>query len=75
MALCWWLIPVTVATQEAELLRIAVQSQPGETFHGWLWKKSNYIPKMKLTYLCNISYTHDMQKFCVCTRIPYQSHP
>jgi hypothetical protein len=29
-ARCWWSMPVIPATQEAEIRRIAVQSQPGQ---------------------------------------------
>jgi hypothetical protein len=28
---CWWLTPVILTIQEAEIRRIKVQSQPGET--------------------------------------------
>jgi hypothetical protein len=31
-----WLIPVILGTQEAEIRRIAVQSQPGEVVHETL---------------------------------------
>jgi hypothetical protein len=30
LAGCWWLMPVILASQEAEIRRITVQSQPGE---------------------------------------------
>jgi hypothetical protein len=33
---CGWLTPVIVATQEAEIRRIAVQSQPGQIVHETL---------------------------------------
>jgi hypothetical protein len=29
---CWWLTPVILVTQEAEIRRITVQSQPGKQF-------------------------------------------
>jgi hypothetical protein len=30
LAGCWWLTPVILATQEAEIRRITVRSQPGQ---------------------------------------------
>jgi hypothetical protein len=30
IARCWWLMPVSLATQEAEIKRIMVQSQTGQ---------------------------------------------
>jgi hypothetical protein len=30
IARCWWLTPVILATQEAEIRRTVVQSQPGQ---------------------------------------------
>jgi hypothetical protein len=30
LARCWWLTPVILATQEAEIRRISVGSQPGK---------------------------------------------
>jgi hypothetical protein len=32
-ARCWWLTPVIVVTQEAEIRRIAVRSQPRQIVH------------------------------------------
>jgi hypothetical protein len=39
VARCWWLTPVILATQEAEIRRIIVQSQPRQTVHETLAQK------------------------------------
>jgi hypothetical protein len=36
----WWLIPIILATQEAEIRRITVGSQPGEIIHKTLSRKN-----------------------------------
>jgi hypothetical protein len=38
-ARCWWLIPIILGTQEAEIKRIMVQSQPGQIIHKALSRK------------------------------------
>jgi hypothetical protein len=40
MAGCWWLTPVILATQEAEIRRIAVRSQPWQIVHEALSRKT-----------------------------------
>jgi hypothetical protein len=35
-----WLIPIILATQEAEIRRIAVRSQPGQIVHETLTRKN-----------------------------------
>jgi hypothetical protein len=39
-ARCWWLPPVILATQEAEIRRITVQGQPGQIVHKTLSRKN-----------------------------------
>jgi hypothetical protein len=39
-ARCWWLTPVILATQEADIRRIMVQSQPGQIVHETLSRKT-----------------------------------
>jgi hypothetical protein len=34
IARCWWLMPIILATQEAEIRRIVVPSQPGQRLGG-----------------------------------------
>jgi hypothetical protein len=38
-ARCWWLMPVILATQEAEIRRIRVRSQPGQIVCATLSQK------------------------------------
>jgi hypothetical protein len=41
-ARCWWLTPVILATQEVEIRRITVRSQPGQIVHQILSQKTLY---------------------------------
>jgi hypothetical protein len=45
MAGCWWLRPIIPSTQEAEIRRIEVRSQPGQIVHETLSKKKKPIRK------------------------------
>jgi hypothetical protein len=39
-ARCWWLMPIILATQEAEIRKIEFQSQPGQIVHETLSRKN-----------------------------------
>jgi hypothetical protein len=41
LARCWWLKPVILATQEAEIRRTTVQSQPGQIVRQTLSRKNS----------------------------------
>jgi hypothetical protein len=36
---CWWLTPIILAAQEAEIKKILIQSQPGQIVHETLSQK------------------------------------
>jgi hypothetical protein len=40
LAGCWWLTPVILATQEAEIRRIEVQNDPSQTVHETISQKN-----------------------------------
>jgi hypothetical protein len=41
----WWLTPIILATQEAEIRRIKVQSEPRKIVHGTLSQKKSITKK------------------------------
>jgi hypothetical protein len=43
----WWLTPVILVTQEAEIRRIVVQSQLGQTVHETLSRKTLHKKKKR----------------------------
>jgi hypothetical protein len=45
---CWWLLPIVLATQEAEIRRITVQSQPGQRVHMSLALSHSTCPVLTL---------------------------
>jgi hypothetical protein len=47
LARLWWLTPVILATQEAEIRRITVGSQPGQTVGETLSRKNSSEKKKK----------------------------
>jgi hypothetical protein len=50
-ARCWWLMPVILATQEAEIRRIVAQSQLGQIVHETLSRKTLHKKKGLVAWL------------------------
>jgi hypothetical protein len=44
---CWWLTPIILATQEAEIRRIEFQSQPRQIVHETLSQKNPLVEWLK----------------------------
>jgi hypothetical protein len=42
LAICWWLMPILLVTQEAEIRRIMIQSQPSRGFVRLYLKKTRH---------------------------------
>jgi hypothetical protein len=47
----WWLTPVILATQEAEIRRIEIRSQPGQIVHETLSQKYPSLEKGLVEWL------------------------
>jgi hypothetical protein len=65
LAKCWWLMPIILTTQEAEIKRIVVQSQPRQIVHETLSQNSGGGVVQSVGPECKPQYHQKKKRHCV----------